>query len=151
MKISFIVQTQIQNMLQVWLKTKITYSRIFTLLNYKQKFPYQNTIATTMLEHAINPGTTAIVGHFSRCYQGDVIGTISLNQVGPKPSVNIHQNWSQSHSKAMFDCIKSWTYNASTMCLFSDHWMERPGVGFTCLGWTSAFYPGGVPALRHVN
>ena len=35
--------------------------------------------------------------------------------------------------------------------LFSDHSKEQLGVGFTSLGWTSAFYPGGVPAIRHVD
>ena len=80
--------------------------------------------------------------------------SLNVNQVGPRPSINIHQ--SRLRTSAIFGaraaqrrCLIA--SNLGQKYLFSDRWMERPVVAFMCLGWTSAFCPRGVPAMRHVN
>ena len=79
---------------------------------------------------------------------------LGLNQVGSRPSINIHQNRMRTSTifgarTAQRRCPIS--SNLGQKYLVSDRWMERSGVGFTCLGWTSGFYPGGVPAIRNVS
>ena len=81
----------------------------------------------------------------------EVWSGLSLHQIGPRPSINIHQNWMcpfttfQARAAQRRRPIAS---NLGQKCLFSDHSKECLGVGFTDLGRTSAFYPCGVPAAR---
>ena len=69
---------------------------------------------------------------------------LSLNQVGPRPSINIHQNWMrtfanframQSRSKAMSDCIKPRTNVSIFGSLegMAGDWVHMPWLDFCIL------------------
>ena len=78
---------------------------------------------------------------------------LRLNQVGPRPSINIYQSW--MHTFAIFGARAAQrrsliASNFGQKYLFSDRLKRRLGVGLVHLGWTAAFYPDGLSAIKHV-
>ena len=76
---------------------------------------------------------------------------LRLHQVGPRPSINICQNrmctFATFRARAA-QRRRPISSNLGQKCLFSDRSKERLEAGFTDLGWTTAFYLRGVPAVR---